>query len=71
VPHPPAPILVLTLFGDDFRGSIVELRILALGAFGIVAMKQVGNALTARQLPTRASVGSASPSWRRSSSTSC
>jgi O-antigen/teichoic acid export membrane protein len=52
-----APILVLTLFGDDFRGSIVELRILALGAFGIVAMKQVGNALTARQLPTRASVG--------------
>jgi O-antigen/teichoic acid export membrane protein len=52
-----APLLVLKLFGDEFRGSIVDLRILALGAFGIVAMKQVGNSLTARQLPTRASFG--------------
>ena len=52
-----APVLVLKLFGDEFEGSIVDLRILALGAFGIVALKQIGNALTARQLPTRASFG--------------
>ena len=52
-----APVLVLKLFGDEFEGSIVDLRILALGAFGIVALKQIGNALTARRLPTRASFG--------------
>jgi O-antigen/teichoic acid export membrane protein len=52
-----APLFVLTLFGEEFEGSIFQLRILALGAFGIVALKQVGNALTARQLPTRASFG--------------
>ena len=52
-----APLLVLKLFGEEFRGSIIDLRILAFGAFGIVALKQVGNALTARQLPTRASFG--------------
>lgn len=52
-----APLFVLTLFGEEFEDSIFQLRILALGAFGIVALKQVGNALTARQLPTRASFG--------------
>jgi len=52
-----APVLVLKLFGDDFHGSIIDLRILSLGAFGIVALKQVGNSLTARRLPTRASFG--------------
>ena len=50
-----APILCVTIFGEDFRGSIVDLRILALGAFGIVALKQLGNALTAQSRPTLAS----------------
>ena len=52
-----APLLVLQLFGEDFRGSIDDLRVLAVGAFGIVALKQIGNALTARQLPSLASFG--------------
>jgi O-antigen/teichoic acid export membrane protein len=52
-----APLLVVHLFGEDFRGSIDDLRVLTIGAFGIVALKQIGNALTARRLPTRASFG--------------
>lgn len=52
-----APLVVLGLFGEEFRGSIDDLRVLTLGAFGIVALKQIGNALTARQLPTQASFG--------------
>jgi O-antigen/teichoic acid export membrane protein len=52
-----APPLVVQLFGEDFRGSVDDLRVLTVGAFGIVALKQIGNALTARQLPTLASIG--------------
>jgi O-antigen/teichoic acid export membrane protein len=52
-----APLLVVPLFGEEFRGSIDDLRVLTLGAFGIVALKQVGNALTARGLPSQASMG--------------
>jgi len=55
-----APLIIVVLFGEDFRGAINELRILACGAFGIVALKQLGNALTARQMPTRASLAIAS-----------
>jgi O-antigen/teichoic acid export membrane protein len=47
-----APFLCVVVFGEDFRGSIDDLRILALGAFGMVALKQLGNALTARSHPT-------------------
>ncbi len=46
-----APFLCVTLFGESFRGSIEMLRILSLGAFGIVALKLLGNALTAQRKP--------------------
>jgi O-antigen/teichoic acid export membrane protein len=46
-----APFLCVTLFGGDFRGSVDDLRVLALGAFGIVALKLLGNALTAQAKP--------------------
>jgi O-antigen/teichoic acid export membrane protein len=52
-----APILCVTVFGADFRGSVDDLRILAPGAFGIVALKLLGNALTARERPLLANVG--------------
>ena len=52
-----APILCVTVFGDEFRGSVDDLRILAPGAFGIVALKLLGNALTARERPLLANVG--------------
>jgi O-antigen/teichoic acid export membrane protein len=46
-----APFLCVTLFGAGFRGSVEQLRILSLGAFGIVALKLFGNALTAQRKP--------------------
>ncbi len=50
-----APVLCATIFGEEFRDSIFDLRVLALGAFGIIALKQLGNALTAQGRPTLAS----------------
>jgi len=46
-----APILCVTIFGSDFSDSIIQLRVLAAGAFGILALKLLGNALTAQQKP--------------------
>jgi O-antigen/teichoic acid export membrane protein len=46
-----APILCVTVFGDEFAGSVDALRILAPGAFGIVALKLLANALTAQNKP--------------------
>ena len=46
-----APFLCVALFGESFRGSVEMLRVLALGAFGIVALKLLGNALTAQRKP--------------------
>ena len=46
-----APVLCVTAFGESFRDSIEMLRVLALGAFGIVALKLLGNALTAQRKP--------------------
>jgi O-antigen/teichoic acid export membrane protein len=46
-----APWLCAALFGESFRGSIAMLRVLALGGIGIVALKQLGNALTAQRKP--------------------
>lgn len=46
-----APVLCATIFGDDFRGSIDDLRTLAAGAFGIIALKLLGSALTAQGKP--------------------
>jgi O-antigen/teichoic acid export membrane protein len=52
-----APILCTVIFPDTFRGSIDDLRVLALGGFGIVALKLLGNALTARGRPLLATAG--------------
>lgn len=46
-----APVLCTTIFGPDFHGSIRDLRMLVPGAFGIVALQVLGNALTARNRP--------------------
>jgi O-antigen/teichoic acid export membrane protein len=46
-----APLLTVTVFGERFRGSIDDLRVLALGGFGIVALKLLGNALTGQRRP--------------------
>ena len=46
-----APFLCATIFGEAFKGSTDDLRVLALGAFGIVALKQLGSALTAQGKP--------------------
>jgi O-antigen/teichoic acid export membrane protein len=54
-----APILCVVVFPDEFRDSIPQLRVLALGGFGIVALKLLGNALTAQGRPLLASAGTA------------
>jgi len=46
-----APFLCVTVFGEDFRESIAPLRILTVGAFGVIALKLLGNALTAQGRP--------------------
>jgi O-antigen/teichoic acid export membrane protein len=51
-----APILCVTLFGEQFRGSIVELRVLVIGALGMLALTILGNALVARGKPVLSSV---------------
>lgn len=52
-----APFLCVTIFGSDFQGSIRDLRILALGAFGIAAIKQLGVALTSQNKPLLETAG--------------
>lgn len=49
-----APVLCVTLMGSAFGGSIDDLRILALGAFGVVALDLLGNAMNAQRRPLRA-----------------
>jgi O-antigen/teichoic acid export membrane protein len=51
------PLACVVLFGEDFRGAADDLRVLALGAFGVVALQQLGNALTAKGRPGLATVG--------------
>jgi O-antigen/teichoic acid export membrane protein len=46
-----APALCAGVFGERFRGSIGELRVLALGAFGVVALELLTNVLTAQRKP--------------------
>jgi O-antigen/teichoic acid export membrane protein len=48
-----APFLCVTLFGSAFEESVDDLRILVFGAFGIAALKLLGNALTAQGRPLR------------------
>ena len=54
-----APFLCVTILGDEFNGSIDDLRVLTLAAFGFVALELLGGALTARGRPllTTAAVG--------------
>ena len=46
-----APVLCIGFFGEAFAPSVDQLRVLAGGAFGIVALKLLGNALTAQGRP--------------------
>lgn len=46
-----APFLCTTVFGPEFAGSVVQLRVLALGAVGITFMTLLGSALTAQGKP--------------------
>ena len=50
-----APFLCETIFGKEFRGSTIQLRVLVLGTFGVVALKLLGSALTAQRRPLLAS----------------
>jgi O-antigen/teichoic acid export membrane protein len=51
-----APVMCVTFFGSQFHGSIVELRLLVLGALGMLALTIFGNALVARRRPVLSSV---------------
>jgi O-antigen/teichoic acid export membrane protein len=51
-----APFLCTVVFGEPFRDSVGQLRVLVLGAFGMVAAKLLGNALVARGRPGLQSV---------------
>jgi O-antigen/teichoic acid export membrane protein len=54
-----APLLCEGLFGEEFAEATGQVRVLALGAFGIVVLKLLGSALTAqgRPLSETAAVG--------------
>jgi O-antigen/teichoic acid export membrane protein len=60
-----APILCVLTFGRPFRESILDLRILTVGAFGILSLKLLGNAITAQGDPLKQT---ADPALRRSRS---
>ena len=47
----------VTIFGSNFHGSIRDLRILALGGIGIVAIRQLGVALTSQGKPLLETAG--------------
>ena len=46
-----APVLCVDVFGEEFRDSIDMMRILIVGVFGVIALKLLGNALTAQRKP--------------------
>ena len=54
-----APFLCVTVFGEEFRDSIAMMRILVFGAFGIIVLKILGNALTAQRKPMLETAGAA------------
>ena len=54
-----APILCVTIFGEEFRGSIDDLRVLALSSVGVAAVYLLGNALIAQGRPLHASASEA------------
>ena len=51
-----APVLCGFLFGEQFRAATDDLRLLIPGAFGVVALKLLGSALTAQGFPVRESI---------------
>ena len=55
-----APFLCTVVFGSEFSGSVDDLRVLVLGAFGMVALKLLGNALVAQGFPLLQSLAIAS-----------
>jgi O-antigen/teichoic acid export membrane protein len=54
-----APLLCVTVFGDDFHGSIDDLRVLALGGVGIATVVLLGNAMIAQRRPLLAAAADA------------
>jgi O-antigen/teichoic acid export membrane protein len=46
-----APLLCVAVFGDQFRGSIDDLRVLALGGVGIATTVLLANAMVAQRRP--------------------
>lgn len=54
-----APFLCVTVFGEEFRDSVVNLRVLALAAPGIVASQLLANALISQRRPLIASIATA------------
>lgn len=54
-----APILIVTLFGEEFRGSVDDLRLLTLAALGVLAMDLLSNTIIAQRRPLLASAGTA------------
>lgn len=46
-----APFLCATVFGHAFRRSVPQLRILAVGCFGVSALKLLGDTLTSQRKP--------------------
>jgi O-antigen/teichoic acid export membrane protein len=46
-----APVLCVTIFGEEFEGSVNMLRILVVAALGVTAIKLLGSALVARGRP--------------------
>jgi O-antigen/teichoic acid export membrane protein len=46
-----APVLCVTIFGEEFRDSVSMLRILVIAALGVTAIKLLGSALVARGRP--------------------
>lgn len=54
-----APVVMPMLFGAEFERSVLQLQILVVGAGGILALKLLGNALTAQQRPGLATAGAA------------
>lgn len=49
-----APLLITGFFGTSFSDAVPQLRVLAVGSLGIVAIKLLVNALTAEGRPLRA-----------------
>jgi O-antigen/teichoic acid export membrane protein len=51
-----APLLCVAVFGPEFTDSVLDLRILAFGAFGLLALNVFGTTLVAQQRPILESI---------------